>query len=386
MTAAPNLHPCPGAGWPGAPACGRMIAHTMTRCEACWAAHHRAPLTVSRGGAPSVSRPTPDDDRAQTAREMAQQHFADAVERVHTGYRGALHWHIPALQTAIGPIARGDLFVAGARTGNGKTLLFNNAFDAWVTDPDERHVGMYVGTEQAPAVLKTKLACARACVSARLVLKPEKWEVGTPAHVEAQDACQAELRVINDGEYAERAIFPDLRRISTAEMVKYVRIARKRYGVTFVVIDHVDRMDVGPGKNGAHEMNEIVVAAKELAVDLDIQMLLASQVKRSMDPLAQVIPPDVDDFAGSSGKEREADVAVAVSRVLDPDADPEALKQVRLRQRNVRDVWLPNVCQVVTRKHRVDNARLGAVALLDVAGHRLLERSPRDQYRTARFP
>src|SRR2546430_1976648 len=57
-------------------------------------------------------------------------------------------------------------------------------------------------------------------------------------------------------------------------------------------------------------------------------LLLASQLKRQGDPLKKFAPPDEEDFAGTSGKERIASVMLGLWRPLRTDLDAKELRAV----------------------------------------------------------
>lgn len=316
-----------------------------------------------------------------SAESLASDQHTAAVYRVHRGPLQTIQWRLPDVQAVAGPVKRGDLVIVSARTGSGKTLFYENVFDDMV---EAGNTGLYIGTEQDPDVLRTKWACTRAGVHPRLILAPEQHEINSPDHVLAKDRVQAELKVICAPDYACRAIFAnDARRLSTAELRRWVRGAVRKYGIDFVVVDHVDRLSAGDGRNVAHEMNEVIVAAKELAVDLNLIVFLASQVRRAPDKVLALTPPTLEDCAGSSGKEREADLMLTVYRPLDPLVAPDTLKRVRAGLLDPSEVWLRNVMAVKCLKHRLDDSRWGKVALLDVRGHRLHHRDGRHNHTTS---
>lgn len=337
-------------------------------------------LEAEHGGRPQF-RFDPDhdpDDVARlslpTAQWAADEQTDRAVTRLYHQPKHALHWKLPDLQRVLGAVQPGDLVLGGGRTGGGKTLFFQNMFDQFAADG---MIGLYIGTEQSSDVLRIKHACLRTGVHPRLVLAPEKWEVGTPAHAEAVRVIGAELVAMSSAPLAQRMIFAnDARRLSHAELRRWVRGGVRKYGLQYVVVDHIDRMVAGDVRDPWAAQAEMIVAAKELAVDLGIVMFLASQVKKTNDRGASLAPPALDDFAGRAEKEREADLAFVVYRPLGPNATPAAIKAVRDGIADPRELWLPNVMGVKCVKHRLDESRLGSVALLNVSGHRLEHRVP----------
>lgn len=312
----------------------------------------------------------PDDLAAlalPSAAHMAMAQEDSAVDRIAYTPDVATHWRLPELQRVLGPMVPGDMIVGAARTGSGKTLFFTNLLDDLV---EQDRCVLYLGTEQDADVLVTKWACARIGVHPRLILAPEQHEVGTPERAQAVRDVTGEVMTLRSGKYRDLAIFPpNARRLDQPTLRKWVRGGVQRYGIEFVIVDHLDRL--GDAKNPWVEQANMIVTLKELAVEFGIVALGSSQCKPQPDVMARLSPPQLTDFAGMASKTNEADVAFSIYRPIAPGVDKDTFKALREGRIEMRSLWMPNTMGVECLKHRLDESRLHASCLLDVRGARL---------------
>lgn len=283
-----------------------------------------------------------------------------------------------ALATLSGPMCPGELILIAARTGGGKSLFLQNLFDHLITSG---RCGLYAGLEQSPIVLRNKWACLRAGVDPRLVLAPRPDEEGTEHHVDAVKRVMAELEWQMLGPIREAAHFSSSRRIDAAGLRRWTTWAVNR-GAEFVIVDHIDRIQHGEGKNAFHEISETVRLAKELAVEFGIVMLVASQVGRPNDPVEAFMPPALHNLRGAGTKEEEADTVFGIYRPLRPDVAEKEIKKVRLGMANTDTIVEPGQMGVRVLKHRLDGSAMGRSVRLSVHHGRITDLPERDRYST----
>jgi KaiC/GvpD/RAD55 family RecA-like ATPase len=319
------------------------------------------------------------------ALEMSEIQSREAVLRLFEDSRNfpAFPWR--SLDDITGPLAPEELVLVAGRTGGGKSLFMQNVFDAFVADG--RRV-LYIGLEQSPKILKAKWACLRAGVSPRLVLKPQRHEYGTEAHIRARTAVLEEMRNYQDqDDIAKRALFAATRFIDRASLELWTRRAVEKYGTELIIVDHIDRVHHGDGKNSFHEMSETVRLAKELAVRHQIVMLLASQVGRPHDKTERFTPPALHELRGGGTKEEEADEVLTVFQPLRSDLNAkemaDKLHLVRIGAAPDSDILEPNVMAVRELKNRIDGAVRGRQTKLEVDRGKLVEIPERDRYATS---
>jgi len=312
------------------------------------------------------------------ASELADAQIVNAVERLHENTTSYPQFPWPSLARLTGPMCPEDLLFAMARTGHGKTLFLLNVFDALVSSG---HVGLYVGLEQSPMILRSKWACMRVDVAPKLVLATRADERGSPDWVAAMSKVQDDLKWQRTPEIKARAHFSAERTINAAGLKRWTEWAVER-GAAFVIVDHIDRVQLAGRRNPFDEISETVRLAKELAVKHRITMLLASQVSRPGDPLEQFIPPALSSMRGAGTKEEEADTVLGIYRPLRATVTDKELKLVRQGLRDKDTVIEPNVMGVMMLKHRLDGRVAGKTVKLEVRHQRIVDLAERDRWTT----
>lgn len=233
---------------------------------------------------------------------------------------------LTGIDRMVGSIAPEEIWLIGGRQGNGKSLFCQNLLDDLIT---QRVPTLYIGTEQSAEILKIKQACLRMEVNPRLVLKPREEEVGSEAQIKAMQAVRDGLLWLSSDPVASLAIFANTTYVNRPELTKWVGGAVRKYGVEAVIIDHIDHMDHGDGVNQRGEIDKTISHVDDLAKQYRIPMIVASQIKRTHgDPLKKYSPPDAEDFAESSKKERVASVVLSLWRPLRTDMDPKELREL----------------------------------------------------------
>lgn len=321
---------------------------------------------------PSYDHEMPDPD------SLVEQQVADAIEEGYEDTRSYPKFPWPSLANVTGPMCPGDLVMIAARTGNGKSLFLQNLFDALIT---KGTAGLYVGLEQSPIKLRRKWGCLRADVRPSLVMATKEHEYGTPELAEAQKLVDAQLIWQRSDPIRRLAHFSAARRINARGLRAWTEWAVE-LGCRFVVIDHIDRVQHGDGKNSFHEISETVRLAKELAVEHGIVMLVASQVGRPSDALEQFMPPSLHNMRGAGTKEEEADTVLGVYRPLKLDATQQQMTAVRQGLAERETVIEPNTMGVMVLKHRLDGVIAGKSIILGVQHQRVTELAERDRWTT----
>lgn len=321
-------------------------------------------------------------EKMPEAGAMAQEQFQQAVYRLHEDMSSYPQFPWPKLADLSGPMCPEDLILVAARTGGGKSLFLQNLFDSLIT---AGRFGLYIGLEQSASILRTKWACLRTDVAPRLVLATRPNEHGTPQWEGAMAAVQADLKWQQTPEVRQRAHFASTRKINARGLKTWTEWGVD-LGCEFVIVDHVDRIQHGDGKNSFHEVSETVRLAKELAVEHRIVMLMASQVGRPGDSMEQFMPPSLHSMRGAGTKEEEADTVIGVYRPIKVGVDDSVMKQVRQGLRPRDDVIEPNVMGVMLLKHRLDGPVAGQSVKLAVRHQRVMPMREADQWTTTEGP
>jgi hypothetical protein len=339
------------------------------------------PVNHYRRDEPTVSLVDYREAAAQTempeASTLVEQQFVEATYRLHEDSSTFPRYPWRDLATLAGPMCPEDLILVAARTGGGKSLFLQNLFDSLIMSGLH---GLYIGLEQGPDILRIKWACLRQDIQPRLVLAPGD-AFGSPLWQDATTRVQQDLAWQKSDDIRRRAHFATTRRINAAGLKRWTLWAID-HGCQFVIVDHIDRIAHGDGKNAFHEMSETVRLAKELAVEHRIVMLAASQMGRPADAAEQFMPPSLHALRGGGTKEEESDTVLGVYRPMKAGVTDGELKAVRQGIRDRETITAPNTMAVMVLKHRLDGPAAGKVASLFVRHQRVLDMREADRYST----
>lgn len=324
--------------------------------------------------APGSTLPEADDLAARQTKRAAER-LAEDTEFYPRFSR------LQSCHELAGSMAPGELWLFGARQGNGKSLFLQNLFDDLVGE--QKIPTLYIGLEQEPHELRIKHACLRAGVPARLMLKPDKETKATREYRDAREQVDIELRWLDSPEVREFAFYCPTPYVNRVELARWTTGAVRKYGVQCVIVDHIDHMDhAGQGVrlDAVTELTETVKLSKSLAQRHEIPMLVASQIKRPGDRIEAHAPPQAEDFAGASAKERIANVILTLWRPLMTGKSPEELRalvqKAKLGLAGGDEIFQPGVMGVRVAKDRLGDAP-GKQTMIRVERGRLYDRYAR---------
>lgn len=320
-----------------------------------------------------VARAAEERRAEQAGRKLAPRTYADPDAQTEAAFWAMYESKadFPRLpwgdaDAICGPLVPGDLVMVGARTGGGKTTLLLNLLDAWVA---AGRTIAYLGLEQKPKELRTKWAALRAGVPPEVPLAHDLDRWHRPL-AEGLALVAREFAAIAAPEMKRRARILPVPYVD-AETLEKCAAWCAREGYQVLVVDHIDRVDHGEGRNPFAEMSYTIRRAKELAVEHKLVMLLASQAKRVADKLERFMPMELADLRGGGTKEEESDIVLTAYRPLRPDVDPKELTAVRQGLASEESVIQPNVMGLKTLKSRRNGARTGRTCRLVVRHGRL---------------
>jgi len=209
-----------------------------------------------------LTRPTGDVDKREALRELVDiyQHASDGKRPylVPTGY--------PDLDKISGGMRPGELFVLGASTGKGKSTLAVNIAENCAAQ------GIPVGIfslEMKGIELIARMVASVSRVNSRAA------EEGVLNQAQLRQMVVATCKV--DG-------FPihihDKSGVSIEEISVHAAKWVKEHGVKLVVIDHLHLVRK-KGENAVQALGDISDKAKVMAMNLNIPVILVSQLNRS---------------------------------------------------------------------------------------------------------
>lgn len=227
----------------------------------------------------------------------------------------------------LGGLKKTDLVVLAARPGMGKTAFaLNVAENAAMAGHSVLVFSMEMSKEQ--------LGQRMLAMSARVDM--EHIKNGTIEDDEwfSIDTAQEKFESVNLN-------IDDTAQISILEMKNKCRRLKEKSGLDLVVIDYLQLMSLGyGGDNRTNEISAITRSIKILAKELDVCVILLSQLSRASEQRKDHRPM-LSDLRESGSIEQDADIVVFLKRDdYYQNEDEEA------------DTSSGNTCEVIIAKHR----------------------------------
>lgn len=297
-------------------------------------------------------------DIAPCAALLAETQIAGARARLLDDPAGCLLFPFRDLDHLAGPVRPGRLVFVMANTGQGKTTFLLNLTRNLLRQnvPNPLRID-YLGTEQQPEELWTKLACldARVPPDVAINLGWARWP-----EADAMQRVDDALEFLRHtyGTLGRIKFIPD--KFITLERVELAARDAEDSGTTLLIVDHIDR--IATEGDGYEAMVNMVRRLKELARDHDIVIIAASQSNRQGrmgDRLAVYHPPRLETMRGGGIKEEEADLVLGLYRPI-RDCPPQLtakewsqrLSQARQGTVPVSEIISPDRMGIALLKHR----------------------------------
>lgn len=316
----------------------------------------------------------PEPTPLPTSYNLASAQVTAAQQELYANYSdlASLPWH--GLADLVGPPLPRDLWVIGARPGNGKTTFVLNLFDHFVRAGwPTLYIG--AGAEGPPKDLRRQWAALRCGYPAHLVLE-NCWTQLPP---DAQERVFVELQrqATEDHDIAHFAEAGE--RLTPAALGEALKQGRNA-GCQYVILDHVHRIRFDLEADLRLALGEATRVLRDLAAEYDYTMFVAAQLHRARTdggPLRDLTPPAVSDLKETGTLEEDAVVALLLHRIKRPDATAKEIAAVAKNERPVSDVMAPQTMCVRVGKHRHRGHVLDHCAFLHVGDDgRLTEKAP----------
>lgn len=316
-----------------------------------------------------MAEPNPDVVRIPTPLALAETQYVEALAMSRLDHQELPHLIMfPSAMPHVGPLLPGDLWVVGARTGNGKTSWLLTLFDGLI---EARHPVVYFTTEIRAAQMRRQWASLRLGFDQEAVLE-NAWHrlpAGAREQVDSDVRWQCENA-------ADVALFVDLPRLDGP----HVGRALKEYAIgakyQIVILDHINRWRPKDQSQKTGELTTAVQGFKEVAMKEDLSVVLAAQISRGQDrnPFADFMPPPLSALQQTSALEQEASVVLMLHRQRKADVTAAQVKEVAEGQREVRDLLEPGIMCMAIGKHRRRGGAVGRMTKFRVGkGGRVLD-------------
>lgn len=249
------------------------------------------------------------------------------------------------LNEMLGGFHNSDLVLIAARPGQGKTSLGMNLISHAALDksrttlagkPDPFRCAVF-SLEMSAEQIATRLLCSVAKVSMNHV----KNGTRTPEEIQRIVQAQNKLR--------SAKIFVDDSALTTPiEILSKCRRLKRTHGLDLVMVDYLQLMHSGKRvESRQQEVSEITRTMKIAAKELDVPILLLSQMSRDIEKRDDK-RPQMSDLRESGAIEQDADIIVFLYREHDPQ-DQTVPEDERTK------------CDIIVAKHR--NGETGKVTV-----------------------
>jgi replicative DNA helicase len=227
------------------------------------------------------------------------------IEQVQLSGRGILGipTHFPALDYKTSGLQPSELIILAARPSVGKTALALNIAEN-VALRENRPVALF-SLEMSREQLVQRMLCSQAGVSGNRIrhgtLTEEDWE---------------RLQIAAERLFRAPIFIDDTSGLSVLEMrAKCRRLKAERNDLALIVIDYLQliRSHGRRAENRNQEIGEIARALKGLARELEVPVLVLSQLSRAVERREEK-RPILSDLRDSGSIEAEADVVIFIHR------------------------------------------------------------------------
>lgn len=292
---------------------------------------------------------------------VGQEAILDAMEVQDRDPEQLIRWPFRDVHALAGVLVPKRVYYVAAFPGNGKTSFLSACYAAWV---DAGFRVTYLPLESDPSETITRVACARAGVSAddalsmRLRLKAEEGDV---VAIQQRDALAVAFRLLReDREFWEYFRIEPTASL-TAKRFTAVVDAVKAMGSDILIVDHVDHVEYDEGEFGPEiaASNKIQQLALNAARSCDIPVVLATQLnssKTQSDKLAHYRAPLMDWLYNKGKKEQIAAVCLGLYRPMDPHVDPDLMTAVKGGTQPPWKIAKPNRMAIAGMKLRFGGA------------------------------
>jgi replicative DNA helicase len=226
-----------------------------------------------------------------------------------------------------GGLQRGDLVILAARPSMGKTALAT-------------HIALSAAEKQAARVLMFSLEMADKSLARRVLAVKSKIDTRRMTRAKIRnDEWEGLHQSLRDGEQLQLWI-DDTAALNASQIRGRANRIMAKHGLDLIIVDFLSIMGSEDPKRASYnmhqEISQRVQALKNLAKELDIPVLVLSQLNRSVEARADK-QPMLSDLRESGSIEEAADVVMFIYRddYYNPESEYPNLAEIILaKQRN----------------------------------------------------
>ena len=249
----------------------------------------------------------------------------DDLHRNKGGIRG-IPTGLRDLDAKLAGLQRSDLVVIAGRPSMGKTaIMLNMALD--IATKAKQGAVLYFSLEMSKEQLVDRLLAAEASVDA--------WRLRTGDGLTDEDFERISVAM---GSLAEAPIFiDDTSGITVSDLRTKARRLHHQHPLAVIMVEYLQLMSGGSRyatvANRVQEISEISRSLKILARELNVPVVAASQLSRSVESRTPQIP-QLADLRESGSIEQDADVVVFLYReeYYNPDTDRKNITDLYIKK------------------------------------------------------
>ena len=231
----------------------------------------------------------------------------DRIDELHKGGEGlrGVKTGFTELDNVLSGLQKANLIILAARPGQGKTAITLNMAQ-FIATQEKKPVAIF-SLEMSKEELVDRFLVAQADVDA--------WRLKTGK------LSEEDFTKLSDamGQLAEAPIFiDDTPGLNLSEMRSKARRLHMEHGLGLIIVDYLQLVDPGRKvENRVQEVSIVSQALKNLARELNVPVLAASQLSRAVEQRGEK-RPQLSDLRESGAIEQDADVVMFLYR---PDVE-----------------------------------------------------------------
>lgn len=282
----------------------KLIGVSMDIADDCFAGEQEADEIVGRAG-DAIYRIALKNSKSSVVslKEAVQESYMKISEAMKTkdGLMG-VPTGFARMDKMLSGFQGTQLIVVAGRPGMGKTSFALNIVE---------HVGvvknmpcLVFSLEMSADQLATRLLCSEANVDSQLI---RSGEVNATQITKIADA----MKVLSNAPI----YIDDSSVITVTEMLAKAHRMQKQLGLSLVVIDYLQLMQgSGRAENRQQEISQITRSLKIMAKELNVPIVLLSQLSRATEKREKSKTPMLSDLRESGAIEQDADVVIFLQR------------------------------------------------------------------------
>jgi replicative DNA helicase len=239
--------------------------------------------------------------QVQTFQDIAHQSLAELKSRIafaQQGLAGGISTGLRDLDTALGGWSNGDLVIIAGRPGMGKTAIALH--HAKVAAQQDKHVYMF-------SLEMTNTRLADRVIVGETDVNNYRYKLGRIGDHDLQTIETWVQQRSNLPIHLDEKSF-----VNIDYIVSNARMRKRKNQLDIMVIDYLQLIDMAQDRNGTRDQAIGVVTRKlkSLAKELNIPILLLSQLSRKSEDRGGDRRPKLHDLRESGNIEQDADIVI----------------------------------------------------------------------------